>query len=242
MIDDTFLKTQHITQHFDAELTHLHQKVLKMMHLVLGQWELAIESLETANLDLAVNVVAHVSDVYQCASTIDQVVLTILARECPVAKDLRMVLSISKIAAELRYLSDEVCDVARLTLVLYEPRSGITHAQLLLGIMTVIKDIRNILANLAVVLGHFDAQQARLLLASDYVSGGDIQDAIARQLMFINSDQRHIKPVLIVMQIMKSLESSSDHCKDLAQYCILMIDGEDLRHNTRVIDSAYLSH
>ena len=233
MIDDTFLKTQHITQHFDAELTHLHQKALKMMHLVLGQWELAIESLETANLELAVNVVAHASDVYQCASTIDQVVMTILARESPVAKDLRMVLSISKIAVELRYLSDEICEVARLILILYEPRSGITHARLLTGIMTIFEDIRNVLANLAVVLGHLDSKQARVVLAYECVSGGDIQAGIAQQLAFINNDPRHIKPALIVLQIMKSLESSSDHCKDLAQYCILMIDGEDLRHNTR---------
>lgn len=39
-----------------------------------------------------------------------------------------------------------------------------------------------------------------------------------------------IRPALTVLQIMKSLGSSSDHCKNSAEYCIFMIDGQDLRH------------
>lgn len=231
MMDDTFVKTQHINQQFDADLAHLHQKALKLMYQVVGQWDLAIESLETANLDLAVTVLSQTSEVHECASAIDHLIVTILARESPVAKDLRMTLTISKIAGELRYLSDEVSEIARLILVLYEPRSVITHAQLLSGILAVIEAIRHMLANLATVLSGFDCKLARWILASDAVSEKEIQRDIAQLLTYINNDPRKIKPALIVLQIIKSLESSSDYCKDLAGYCILMIDGEDLRHS-----------
>jgi phosphate transport system protein len=177
-----------------------------------------------------VTVLSQANDIHECASAIDHLIVTILARESPVAKDLRMTLTISKIAGEIRYLSDEVCEIARLILVLYEPRSIITHAQSLIGIQRVIEDIRNILANLAIVLGGFDCKLARWILASDAVSENEIKNSIAQQLTIINHDPRQIKPALIVLQMIKSLESSSDHCKDLAKYCILMVDGEDVRH------------
>lgn len=87
------------------------------------------------------------------------------------------------------------------------------------------------MVNLNAVLCEFDGKLAHWILACDVVYEKEIQRNIAQQLTFINNDPRQIKSGLIVLQIIKSLESSIDHCKDLAKFCILMIDGEDLRHS-----------
>lgn len=73
-------------------------------------------------------------------------------------------------------------------------------------------------------------QSGAALLYYDCNSGKEIEKACKRQLTVINDDLRQIRLALAILQIMKSLQSSDDHCKNLAEYCIFMIDGQDLHH------------
>lgn len=221
----------HILQRFDGELCQLHDMTLKMMHLIMNQWELAIESLQEANLSLALELIAEQTEIKNYENKIDQLILTLLAKENPVASDLRIILSLSKISVELKYLGEEINEIAKLILALYEPRNGVPNAQLLADIERVIEDIRNVLGNLIIVLGSMESKQAHLLLQYDYVCAKELEESVHRQLLFIHADQRQIRPALTILQVMKSLESSGEHCKNLAEYCIMMIDGQDMRHS-----------
>jgi len=230
--ENRFLNKPHILHHFDDELIHLHQLALNMMHQVVHQWDWVLESLEDGNLELAVDVIAHCRETHFCEDEIEQAVLTFLAKASPVASDLRMVLSISKIAVELKYLSDEASEIAKLILVLYEPRHGIVNAQLIKDIRYGFLCIHSLLNHLTNAVGSMEINPPQHLMTFDTQCNQAIQDGIVHQLMAINHDQRQIKPTLVVLQIMKSLESSNDYCKNLTAYCVFMINGEDIRHIT----------
>lgn len=233
-LENDALGKPHICRHFDGELATIYKLVLDMISLIREQWELVIEAMEDANLESALDIVAQTGDVHRYESRIDQAILILLAKESPVAIDLRMMLSISKIAAVMKYLGDEVDDMATLILALYEPRNGTPNARLVTDIVKISQGIRAVLADLTADLSRLDSSQARRVLQLDCNSDKHIQDAFKRQLTFINKDFRQIRPALTVLQIIKSLESSSDHCKNLAEYCIFMIDGQDLRHVGRL--------
>lgn len=233
-LENDALGKPHICRHFDGELATIYKLVLDMISLIREQWELVIEAMEDANLESALDIVAQTGDVHRYESRIDQAILILLAKESPVASDLRMMLSISKIAAVMKYLGDEVDDMATLILALYEPRNGTPNARLVTDIVKISQGIRAVLADLTADLNRLDSSQARRVLQLDCNSDKHIQDAFKRQLTFINKDFRQIRPALTVLQIIKSLESSSDHCKNLAEYCIFMIDGQDLRHVGRL--------
>lgn len=220
----------HIIHHFDAELVEIHHLAIDMLNLILQQWELAIEGLDEANLKSALNVIAKRSHVLHYETSIDQAILVLLAKEHPVAIDLRVVLSISKISAAMKYLGEEAARIAQLTLSLYEPRNGTPHAHLLTEIAKISENIRMMLGQLAIVLGNFESRQAHMLMKQHKDFEQEILEAIKHQLALINHDMRQIRPALTILQIMNSLEMCVDHCKNLTEYSIFMIDGLDVRH------------
>jgi phosphate transport system protein len=70
-----------------------------------------------------------------------------------------------------------------------------------------------------------------MLLQHNYVSGSEVQEAVKHQLAFINQDRRQMRPALTTLQIIHSLETCAKNCKNLAEYCIFMIEGKDIRHS-----------
>ncbi len=230
VLENNAIAKPHIRHRYDGELGYIYDLILEMISLIQNQWDLVIEALDDANLESALDVVAETGGVRDYESNIDQAILSLLAKESPVASDLRMVLSISKISVAMKYLGEEVAEIAKLILVLYEPRNGTPNAQLVADVAQISRDIRAEIGNLAEVLSALKSAQAHMLLQYDSHLGEEIQEAFTRQLTFIDKDLRQIRPALTIMQIMKSLESSADHCKNLAEYCIFMIDGQDLRH------------
>lgn len=229
-LDNYATASPHIFQHFDAELGDIHHLAIDMLNLIVNQWELAIEGIEDANFESALSVIARKKDINHYETIIDQAILTLLAKESPVAGDLRMVLSISKISVVMKYLGDEAVEIAKLTLSLYEPRNGTPHAHLVRDIINISQSIRIVLGNLVIVLGNFESQQAHLLLRHSREFGLEIMEAVKHQLAIIHHDLRQIRPVLTILQIMNSLEMCVDHCKNLTEYSIFMIDGLDVRH------------
>lgn len=220
----------HTLKHFDTELNQLHQLSLGLTGLLVEQWTLLLEALGEANLESALEVIAMHNDIHDAGHDIQQAVLTILAKEHPVAGDLRVILSISKISATVAYFSEEITKIGRLTVSLYEPRNGIPNARLLKDIMKLGNDIQGGLANLESALRDYDAEHAHKVLSGRIEFENAIHGAIQQQFIFINQDLRQVGPGMTIMQILNSLESCQDHCKNLAEYCILMIDGQDVRH------------
>lgn len=220
----------HIFNQFDQELQEVHRLAVEMSSLILRQWECMTEAMDEANLDSALEVVAQAAEVRAYETKIDHAILTLLAKENPVAGDLRMALSISKISAVMKYLGNEIAEMAKLSLTLYEPRNGTPTTQMLIDIVKICRDMQGVLGSLMGVLDGLESGPAHGLLQNEAGTCQGIQEAIKHQFAFVHRDSRQIRPVLTLLQILNSLEICCDHCKNLAEYSIFMIDGLDVRH------------
>ncbi|MDT4287967.1 PhoU domain-containing protein [Methylomonas sp. MO1] len=232
--ENNLLAMPHILKHVDVELDRLHHSSVDMLSLILVQWELVMEAMDEANLESALEVIALNKEIRARENQIHQAIMHLLAQENPVARDLRVVLSISKISGTLLYLTNETRKIGKLILALYEPRSGVPNAQLVRDIVKISDDIRIALEHLVYVLNNLDANNAHRLLKSNIDGENATWEAVRHQLGFINQDPRQVGPGLTVLQILNALESCRDHCKNLAEYCIFMIDGQDVRHTNRL--------
>jgi phosphate transport system protein len=231
--ENNVLAMPHILKHFDVELSQLDHSSLEMLGLILEQWELVMEAMDEANLESALDVISLNKDIRDCETQLQQAVLQLLAQENPVARDLRKVLSTSKISGTMRYFTNEISKIGKLILALYEPRSGVPNAQLVRDIVKISDDIRIALDHLMMVLNTQDTNAAHRLLTGSIDCENAILEAVRHQLIFIHQDPRQVGPGLTVLQILNSLESCRNHCKNLAEYCVFMIDGEDVRHKDR---------
>lgn len=221
---------QHTVQLFDGELCHLHCLVLEMAGLVIDQLDRAMLALDQADAALAESVVLKDREVNAYELKIDAEVLAILAKRSPVAFDLRMLISISKIVVDLERIGDETVKIAKLIMDMFDPQTSDPNPQILRDIVKMGTMARSMLRK---TIDSFDTgklDEARDLIEGDWNCGDEFHDGIRRQLTYVIQDARLIGRALDILQIMKALERCADHCVNIAEFMIFMIEGEDIRH------------
>lgn len=221
---------QHTLHSFDGDLKHLHTLKLEMAQLVAFQLNQAMQALDEGDMELAKQIILRDYEINQYEIKIDTAVLNLLAKHCPVANDLRMVISTSKIVVELEKIGDEIVEFAKLILVLYNPNTSDPNPHLLEDIFKISGLIKNMLDKILVMMGDYNVETAYRLLADDRDCENNLQEGIKHQLSSVIQDARLIGRALDILQIMKSLERCGEYCRNIAEYMIFMIDGTDVRH------------
>jgi phosphate transport system protein len=232
-IEADTLTTRHTIQLFESELNHLHCLMLEMTALVINQLEQSMRALDDGDMQLAANVMSKDKEVKQYEIKIDAEVLMMLARHCPVANDLRTVISSSKIAVELEKIGAEIADFARLVRKLFDPKTSDPNPKLLSDIVKIGNLVKIMLDKLMSIVENKEAIEAYTLLQYDRDCENELQEGIKHQLSFVVQDARLIGRALDIMHIMKSLESCGEHCRNIAEYLIFMIEGIDVRHRSQ---------
>ena len=236
-IEDSNSSKQHTLHFFDGELEHLRALILAMLDLLISQLEQAIQALEDGDIKLASKVISRDNEVNHFEIKIDGEVQAVLARHCPVANDLRAVIATSKMVVELEKTGNEIAYCARMILMLLEPRTSVPNPKLLVDIVKMAHLIKDMIAKLK---GDFTTGQSNLaytLLRCDRDCEDELQEGIKHQLACLVQDVSLIGRTLYILQIMKSLERCGEHCKNIAEYLIFMIDGIDVRHGRNALES-----
>jgi phosphate transport system protein len=104
---------KHLSTQFDAELSGVSTRVLEMGGLVESQVSRSISALVNMEADLAGQVLRDEERVNRMEVEIDRDLSGIIARRQPTARDLRLLIAISKIIANLERVGDEASRIAR---------------------------------------------------------------------------------------------------------------------------------
>ncbi len=222
---------QHTRQSFDHELSGLRSQVAEMAGLIMYQLDQTMLALNEGDMALALTVVDRDTKVNRCELQIDNEVIEVLARHCPVANDLRSLISISKITYELEKIGDEVALFARLVSVLFDPNTSDPNPRLLEDIVKIGNLVKAMVSKLLLAFEKGESAQAYLLLQYDRECESELQEAIKHQLAWVLKDMRLIGRTMDIMQIMKTLERCGEHSRNIAEYIIFMLEGVDIRHH-----------
>src|SRR5665213_1076677 len=107
------MNDRHLSTQFDAELSGISTRVLEMGGMVESQVARAVHALVTFSSEIASEVLATEERVNQTEVEIDLDLSTIIARRQPTARDLRLLIAISKTIANLERVGDEAARIAR---------------------------------------------------------------------------------------------------------------------------------
>jgi phosphate transport system protein len=103
------------TRHrFHQALTELEQKTLDGFELVIEQLDRALESVASRDVELAATVVADDDRINRRYREIHEDALSLLARQCPVAGDLRLVAALLDIVRCIERMGDQCANIAKL--------------------------------------------------------------------------------------------------------------------------------
>ncbi|MBI4988477.1 MAG: phosphate signaling complex protein PhoU [Rhodocyclales bacterium] len=223
--------SEHLSRQYDSELEDIRSRVLQMGGLVESQILAAIECLASGNVELMAQVTDTDRRVNSCEVEIDEACSHVIARRQPAARDLRLIMAVSKIVTDLERTGDEAEKIARMARQIHGrgrlqiPRSAdVSQAGQLAVAM-----LRRVLDAMA----RLDATEAERIIAED-VTIDDAFRGIVRQLVtYMMEDPRTISTALDIVWIAKAIERIGDHAKNVAEQIIYIVHGTDVRHTTR---------
>jgi phosphate transport system protein len=99
---------------FQQELREVQDRLVEISTLVADSIERATESFNESNVALAETVIADDKKIDELAAELDELAIQILARQQPVARDLRIVVSALRISASLERMGDMAEHIAQL--------------------------------------------------------------------------------------------------------------------------------
>ena len=99
---------------FQQELREVQDRLVEISTLVASSIERATESFNESNVTLAETVIADDQKIDALVAELDELAIQILARQNPVARDLRIVVSALRISASLERMGDMAEHIAQL--------------------------------------------------------------------------------------------------------------------------------
>ncbi|MEN9982901.1 MAG: hypothetical protein RJB10_359 [Pseudomonadota bacterium] len=228
---------KHLSTQFDSELNGVSSKVMEMGGLVEEQIRLAIQSLSTFSLDVANQVTDAENRVNTMEVDIDRDLSSIIARRQPTARDLRLLIAISKTTANLERAGDEADKIARMVKSILHSGSAraLPSADLRLAADLASNQLRKALDSFA----RLDTTMAVGILKEDDIIDKEFDGFVRKLITYMMEDPRTISASLDLLFVAKAIERIGDHAKNIAEVVIYIVKGADVRHTTMAeIESA----
>ena len=219
---------KHISSQFDNELGSVSSRVLELGGLVESQIRHAVFALSQFSNEVADQVIAAESQVNSMEVEIDRDLSSIIARRQPTARDLRLLIAISKITANLERVGDEAEKIARMVKAIgasgnarYLPSSELRIASDLASAL-----LRKALDSFA----RLDVTEAVSILKEDDLIDAEFDGFVRKLVTYMMEDPRTISASLDLLSIAKAIERIGDHAKNIAEFIIYVVKGADVRH------------
>ncbi|HMW21809.1 MAG TPA: phosphate signaling complex protein PhoU [Burkholderiaceae bacterium] len=230
---------KHLSSQFDAELSAVSTRVLEMGGMVEAQVAQAVHALANFSTEAAAQVLATEERVNQLEVDIDRELSGIIARRQPTARDLRLLIAISKTTGNLERVGDEAARIARTvqhlvsTGVSSRMRLPVSDVSFEAGLATTL--LRKALDAFA----RLDVTQALQVIKQDNEIDAEFEGLLRKLITYMMEDPRTISASIDLVFVAKAIERVGDHAKNLAEQIIYVVKGTDVRHNPlEVIESA----
>ena len=218
---------------FQQQLVALKDKLLAMAALSQQALEFSVEAYLNSDLGLS-NHVREIEEAINSAErNVDEMAYELLAKEQPMAIDLRFILSVIKINGDLERIGDQSTNIAS--------RAAKLGDQPVIALPVDIKDMG---ARVGVMIR--TAIQALLegdtALAESVIAMDDKVDEMNKTIQseLVNVMEQHpeiAEQSLNAIIISRNLERAADHATNIAEDVIFWVKGNDVRHKFSVMQS-----
>jgi len=224
------MSDKHSHTQFDDDLNHITARLMEMGGLVEMQVKLANQALRTFS-------VAHLQSVFDAEDKvdlfevdIDRELAAIIVRRQPAARDLRLLLGISKIAANMERTGDEANKIAKRVRSIVELGEA---REIALGDLHAIFDMAADLIHRALdAFARMDVVSALQIYKEDDLINREFKGFTRKLITYMMEDPRTVGNSLDLLFIAKAVERIGDHAKNIAEFIIYIVKGTDVRHSS----------
>ena len=216
------MNDEHISSAFDRDLETIQAEILKMGGLVEEAIMKATISLETRDAELADEVCNADASIDLLEEQINQEAARVIALRQPAAVDLRVILTVLKIASNLERIGDYAKNMAKRTRVLSQ-LTQINGATASLRRMS--REVERMLRDALNAFIRRDSTIADDVLVRDQ-DVDQMYNALFREfLTFMMEDPRNITPCMQLHFIAKNTERMGDLVTNIAEQVVYLVTG-----------------
>lgn len=228
---------KHLSSQFDSELNGVSSRVMELGGMVESQIHQAVYALLQFDADAADRVMETEHRVNAMEIDIDRELSSIIARRQPTARDLRLLIAISKTTANLERVGDEANKIARMVKSIIESGSA---RQLPTTELRIAADLASGLLRKALdAFARLDTAAALSILKDDDLIDKEFDGFVRKLVTYMMEDPRTISASLDLLFLAKAIERIGDHAKNIAEFIIYIVKGADVRHTSmQEIESA----
>lgn len=225
------MNDKHISTQFDNELGDISSRVLEIGGLVEAQLQHAIFALLNHDVAAADATLEGGDRVNAMEIEIDGELSAIIARRQPAARDLRLLIAISKTTANLERVGDEAEKIARMvkSIIGSGHSQRVPSAELRVAAELAASLLRKSLDGFA----RLDTAQSVTIVKDDDLIDMEFNGFVRKLITYMMEDPRTISTSLDLLFVAKALERIGDHAKNIAEFTIYVVKGADVRHLPR---------
>ncbi len=211
---------------FHRELGELKDRLLELAQAAEAAIEHSITALLHRDADLARQIIAGDKEVNRLEEAIDGECVRLIALFQPVAIDLRVLMAVDHISAELERIGDSATNIAEEVLNLQQLPAKPIHYDL----PRMAQDVRDMVRRSLQAFLTQDTHLAReICKADDEVDALD-RAIIQNLLLEMTGEPAAIPAGLCQVNIVRNLERVGDHATNIAEQVVFMVEGESIRH------------
>ena len=223
-----------VHRHLDEELERLRDTVLRLGGESEAALRRAMHSLTDRDPAAAREVLAHDDVVDELEVEVDRQCIDIFVLRQPAARDLRFVMSVTKIAPLLERIADHACNIARTAIDLAdEPEVKNAHRIAQMGEIA-----SSMLAEALDAFTKSDAEAARQIILRD-AEINNLYNEIFSELigMMVTAPQTATRGARLLL-VAKHLERIGDYVTDISELTVYMAEAAIIKHQRDKLETA----
>jgi phosphate transport system protein len=218
---------------FHQQLAALKDKLLAMAALSQQALEFSVEAYLERDIALCNHVLEIEEAINSAETTVDEMAYELLAKEQPMAIDLRFILSVIKINGDLERIGDQSANIAEKVLKMHSA----PEISLPIDINEMGERVGVMIRTAIQALLEADARMAESVLSLDDAVD-DMNRALQTELVEVMQQHPLItEQALNAIIIGRNLERAADHATNIAEDVIFWLRGSDVRHKMSLAEA-----
>ena len=219
---------------FQQNLDELKEKLLVMAGMAEQAIQRATEAYRTRDTSVCELVMRSEPAINRFEREIDQMALDLLAMEQPMAVDLRFILAVIRINADLERVGDQAVNIAERVMDMIE----LPAVELPVDIGRMATAVSAMVRRALESFVEGKAELAQAVLEMDHVVDRMKDEAFIVLVRKMNEEPQVTQQAIDALLVARNLERVADHATNISEDVIFWVLGADVRHHAQAASMA----
>ena len=207
---------------YAQELENLTNNMSKMGELIEISINKVMDNIHTLDVEVAKEIIASDDEIDKLEEEIQKECISLIAKEAPVAKDLRKIVSIMRMIADIERIADHCSDISEYVIYLAEkepmaPPSEIN--QMFLEMKAMVHDTISSFVK-------FNVERAERVIKRDDIIDNYFEQLKEELCETMEKNPKLLRQCVDYLMIIKYVERMADHSANIARWIPFIVNGE----------------